>query len=329
MKRKFMCWFMAAVAAVACEREEMQSGVTADEMVSLEIKIPAESTRISGSGGMEEDAVSDYQVFVFDMDTRLAEVYATPASGEVTLQCTIGQKEVVVLANAPDLSAILSYDEFLLKRSLLADNSAGHLVMVGHQSTDLTAAVNSLTVHISRIVSKVVLSSLTVDFEQEKYDEMNFVIKEIYLTNVVGDKNYLSGSDVPTIWYNKVTKDLSSPVKSLIHEDVEDINMKGLKDYGRQHCFYCYPNEYVEDDYASAVWTPRPTRLVVEAMLGTELYYYPVSLPELEANNQYQVSLNIVRPGATSPEQDMRKNDAFVNVVVEGWYGPESITERI
>ena len=320
---------MAAVAAVACEREEVQSGAAADEMVSLEIKIPAESTKISGSGVETDDAVSDYQVFVFNMDNRQVEVYATAPSGELTLQCTIGRKEVVVLANAPDLSSVLSYDEFLLKRSCLVDNSSGHLVMAGRESADLTAAANSLTVHISRIVSKVVLSSLTVDFEQEKYNEMDFVIKDIYLTNVVGDKAYLSETDDPTVWYNKVMKDLSSPVKSLIYEDVEDFNMKGLKDYGRQHVFYCYPNKHVDDDYTSAGWTPRPTRLVVEAMLGTDLYYYPVSLPELESNNQYQVSLNIVRPGATSPEQDMRKQDASVSVMVEGWYGTESITERI
>ena len=94
------------------------------------------------------------------------------------------------------------------------------------------------------------------------------------------------------------------------------------------HHFYCYPNPYKSDTF-STDWSPRPTRLVVEAELGGTLYYYPVSLPELKQNTQCNVTLTVVRPGATSPEQDMDKYAAVFNIEVKDWYGPDSVTETI
>lgn len=322
---------MAAVAVVACEREESQSGVFSDELVSLEVRIPAEDTKISGAGGDEEKAVSDYQIFVFNMDSGLLEAYMTSDSSaeNITLQCTVGLKEIVVLANAPDLSTVVSYDDLKTKRSALSDNAEGALVMEGHSSKKLTATANTVTVNISRIVSKVVLSSVSVDFEQDKYDEMDFTITEVYLTNVAGDRGYLAESSDPAVWYNKNAKDPAAAVKALIYADVDDVNLKGVGAYTDAHHFYCCPNPYTSDDFSGTAWTVKPTRLVVEAMLGTELYYYPISLPVLAPNTQYNVSLTIVRPGVKSPEQDMRKNDAAVTIKVEDWKETDAITERI
>ena len=331
MNKKICYALMASVMLSACGGKDAYDQCPAEkEKVSLEVVMSSsETTKISGAGADEEKAVNDYQVLVYDMSSRMLEVCERPdpEADNVMLQCTTGPKEVIVLANAPDVSSVVSYDAFLEKRSLLADNGVGRLVMEGHASLELTAAGSSVTVNIRRIVSKVVLDGITVDFEQNAYDNMDFILKKVYLTNVAADQGYLSLTADPTQWDNKIVWASAPAVDAMVYDTVGDVNLKG--GYSAVHHFYCYPNPYQEDTFSAAVWSPRPTRLVIEAELGGVLYYYPVSLPVLEQNTRYHVSLHIVRPGATSPEQDMDKYAATFKINVEEWEGPENVTETI
>ena len=317
----------------ACEgKDVLEQDSEVREKVSLEVQMSSsEITKAIGSGGDDESNVSDYQVLVYDMSSRMLETYASPdpSASSVTLQCTTGPKDIVVLANAPDMSKVVSYDAFVASPSLLIDNSAGELVMEGHAECDITSAVNSVTVNVRRVVAKVVLEDITIDFESDAYDAMDFVLKSAYLTNVAADKKYLSEDPKPTIWYNKVFRIPAYEADDLIYENLGNVELHNPQIYSDKHHFYCYPNPYEEDTFSASVWTPRPTRLVVEAELDGKLYYYPVSLPVLKQNTIYNVSLHIVRPGATSPEQDMDRYAASFMIKVEEWEGPENITETI
>ena len=331
MKRKIFYAAMLAVLLVSCEKKQPVAEEGGKETVSLEVRLVSEETKAAGEGGDEEKAVSDYQVLIYDMSSRMLEAYATPdpASVSVSMECTTRQKEVVVLANAPDVSGIVSYDAFLKTRSRLAHNSIGHLVMEGHSSPDLTAAGGTVTVDIKRLVSKIVLDGVTVDFEMDAYDKMDFVLKKVYLTNVAADKSYLAETGDPTQWYNQIVRTPASDVDAMIYDEIGNINLKETKKYTTKHHFYCYPNPHKDDTFAADQWSPRPTRLVLEAVLGGVHYYYPVSLPKLKQNTIYHVTLNIIRPGATSPEQDMDKYAATFKISIEEWKGPENVTETI
>ncbi len=326
MKIKIFYVALLALSTVSCQKHLQDQ-----HPASLEIKLVSDDTKVSGTGGDEEKAVSGYQVLVYDMSSRMLEAYATPdpSSVSISMQCTTGPKEVVVLANAPDVSGIVSYDAFLKTKSSLADNGIGRLVMEGNASPDLTASGGTVTVNLRRMVSKVVLDAVTVDFEVDAYDQMDFILQKVYLTNVAGDKSYLSKTADPSQWYNMNVRSQTPEVDALVYEDIADVNLKDTKMYTLAHHFYCYPNPHVNDTFSSDQWTPRPTRLVVEAMLGNVVYYYPVSLPELKQNTRYHVSLHIVRPGATSPEQDMDKYAVSLKINIEEWNGPENVTETI
>ena len=165
MKKKICYALMASVMLSACDVKDadMQYPVEG-EKVSLEVVMSSSATtRISGTGGDEEKAVKNYQVLVYDMSSRMLEAYGAPepSASSVTLKCTAGPKEVVVLANAPDVSGLVSYDSFVSTRSLLSDNGPGGLVMEGHAETVITSAVNSVTVDVRRIVANALCSTLT------------------------------------------------------------------------------------------------------------------------------------------------------------------------
>lgn len=332
MRRKIFCAALVMVAAVSCVSDEEPHPVLSDNKdAMLEIRMVSGTTKVSGEGGDEEAALSDCQVLVYDMTTRKLEAYEKPSSSssDVTLRCRTGLKEIIVLANAPDASGFVSYDDFLQKRSFLTDNNVGRLVMSGNASLDLKLSGGSVTVDLRRIAAKVILDKITVGFAQETYDDMDFILKKVYLTNVAGDMTYMAGTPDPLQWYNKIVNTGSKDVEALISDSLGDINLKDGADYTDKHHFYCYPNPYETDSFSSAEWSPRPTRLVVEAELGGVLYYYPVVLPKMERNTRYHVSLNIIRPGVSSPEQNMKKQDAEFTINVVGWQESDDVSETI
>ena len=83
--------------------------------------------------------------------------------------------------------------------------------------------------------------------------------------------------------------------------------------------FYVYPNPTASDN-SDETFSPRFTRLVVEATLGGTKYYYPISLPNLERNKTYTVSsLMITRPGSDNPDKEITSAECPFNIVVENW----------
>lgn len=318
MKKKIIYAAIAAAALAACEEKDPQTMLEKKETVALEVKLPSVETKVVSVGS--EDAVSSYQVFVYSTDDGMLEAYTTIAGTEssVTLKCTTGPKEIIVLGNAPDLKSVISLAEMKSTRSRLEHNKVGALVMEGSKVTTLSAS-SSVQIDLRRLVSKVRLTRVKVDFENDAYDSLPFELVSVYLMNVPADKKYLmtAASDInssPDQWYNKLEYQHNSAYDGILRDDIN----KSVKDYQTTHVFYSYPNPYVSDDF-SPTWSPRPTRLVVEARVGGRLYYYPISLPELKQNTVYDVTLDIIRPGKVSPIDDMKKNDETFTVTVLEW----------
>lgn len=325
MNKRIIAAAVAAIALVACEKKEVEQMDRNDEMVTFEIAVETSQTKITGTGS-NEASVSDYQIFIFNKDNGMLEVYTKSTTATVQMTCTTGPKEVVVIANAPDLSSVVSLATLKATRSKLIDNSVGHLIMEGSTTKTLSASVNTVNVALSRIVAKICLVSITADFELDTYDAQSFKILNAYLINVPADKSYLASTADPADWYNKMKYE-ANDYKALLYDDI-NLDIKSSKKYDKTHHFYCYPNPYTADSFEET-WSPRPTRLVVEAELGGVHYYYPVALPQILQNTVYEVSITIVRPGSTSPEEDMEKYAANVNITVNPWGGPISVSENI
>lgn len=53
--------------------------------------------------------------------------------------------------------------------------------------------------------------------------------------------------------------------------------------------------------------------------IGTELCYYPITLPELNQNAVYDVSLVVTRPGKNDPSSDIDQYEEMFTIEVVGW----------
>lgn len=323
MKTRMMIAALFAVVAVVagCEKnvEQVQEP---EKSVCLEVRIPFSSTKVEGTD--EENAVGSLQVFVFDSEGYI-EAYGQGTSSTLSLSCIAGSKDIVALVNAQPLSDVKSLDDLMERKSYLTDNQTGSFVMEGHLPYTLTAS-SAVEIPVVRIAARVVVSEVAVDFELEQHKNMDFVLKDIYLLNVAGDRTYLNVS-VPEKWHNKMKKDPEAP--TLAAASLTETLVTESSPYDETHYLYCYPNSVTEDT-SGGEWSPRFTRLVVEAELGGRMYYYPVSFDKgLKSNTSYDVKLTITKPGSSSPDDPVDNVAASFNVEVQPWADGTAVNETI
>ena len=313
---------MAAVAAVfgtmSCKKDNVPSmnhgnaNVPVDgERTELTVGIATGMTKSTTITADDEVKVNNLQVFVFRGDALDAYGVADNAS-TVTVSCTKGNREVYAVVNAPDLKDIATKTDLLAAKSALSDNDESNFVMIGKTNADLPSEL-PVNVEVDRIVSKVVLKTVNRAFTSAALAALNFSIDEIFITNVAGDVNY-GLTDNPLEWYNKM--DYNSEIAMFTH-DAPAASVVNEEAYSTQHTFYCYPNKAADSDATS--WSPRRTRLVLKTTLGTDTYYYPVTLPELENNKSYELELTITRPGSDSPDNPVSFADCTFSISVKPW----------
>ena len=320
MRKGFL--MMAAVAAVfgtmSCKKDNVPSmnhgnaNVPVDgERTELTVGIATGMTKSTTITAEDEVKVNNLQVFVFRGDALDAYGVADNAS-TVTVSCTKGNREVYAVVNAPDLKDIATKTDLLAAKSALSDNDESNFVMIGKTNADLPSEL-PVNVEVDRIVSKVVLKTVNRAFTSAALAALNFSIDEIFITNVAGDVNY-GLTDNPLEWYNKM--DYNSEMAMFTH-DAPAASVVNEEAYSTQHTFYCYPNKAADSDATS--WSPRRTRLVLKTTLGTDTYYYPVTLPELENNKSYELELTITRPGSDSPDNPVSFADCTFSISVKPW----------
>lgn len=313
---------MAAVAAVfgtmSCKKDNVPSmnhgnaNVPVDgERTELTVGIATGMTKSTTITADDEVKVNNLQVFVFRGDALDAYGVADNAS-TVTVSCTKGNREVYAVVNAPDLKDIATKTDLLAAKSALSDNDESNFIMIGKTNADLPSEL-PVNVEVDRIVSKVVLKTVNRAFTSAALAALNFSIDEIFITNVAGDVNY-GLTDNPVDWYNKM--DYSSELAMFTY-DAPAASVVNEEAYSTQHTFYCYPNKAADSDATS--WSPRRTRLVLKTTLGTDTYYYPVTLPELENNKSYELELTITRPGSDNADMPVSFEDCAFSISVKPW----------
>ena len=136
------------------------------------------------------------------------------------------------------------------------------------------------------------------------------------MINVAGNTDY-GVTAKPTQWYNKSGHE-DSGMDALLYMSINS-SLTSSSTLQNEEYFYVYPNPTASDN-SDATFSPRFTRLVVEATLGGTKYSDPISLPNLERNKTYTVSsLMITRPGSDNPDKEITSAECPFNIVVEDW----------
>ena len=261
-----------------------------------------------------EVLVNNLQVFVFRGDA-LDAYGSINDDDEITLSCTGGERQVYALVNCPDLSAISTKTALLATSSLLSGNSGTNFQMIGHQDEVDLPDDSPVTINVHRLAARVVIKKISRAFTVSALAAKSLTIDQIFITNVAGDINFGETAS-PTVWYNKMAY---SSEQAAFTYDAPASALANNASYSTAHSFYAYPNPTV-DDAEGGSWSARHTRLVIKVTLGTDVYYYPITLPALEANKSYEIDeLILTRPGSDNPDKPVSFQDCTFQVNVVGW----------
>lgn len=323
MKKKLYFAAIAALALVSCN-EKMVEPTVNEDLVEFEVSVPDAATKLTGAPAGEV-SISNLQVFVFEKTTGELEAYGSQNANNIRLTCLPGLKDIVALVNAPSLSGIADLAELQTKTSFLSDNVKGRLVMSGIVERNLSATDNAVTVEVARLPAKVTLMSVTNAMDLEVNRNKEFVITKVYLTNVSGECKYFSDM-TPELWYHKQGYEPTNTQAFLYDEP--GVTVAHGKVYSTSHYFYCYPNPTAKDANGGE-WGARKTRLVVEATLGGETCYYPITLDKIAKNSSYAITLTVTRPGSSSPDVPVSTSEATFSVSIKEWASGGTINERI
>ena len=301
MKHNFLIAAALVIAATACTKKQLQPAIGGEEeMAELTVSVPQINTRASG---VSDANVKNFQVFIFQDDKLEATAWGT--SAPQTLKLTKGVKKVAVLVNHQKINDVSTYDELKARPFDLAANAPDALLMFGEDGLNLSGDI-STTIDVSRLTARVELQKITNALELEAYKGLEMTLKRVYLINAVGERT-VAGEYGDAKWYN-LGKFVSGECNGLLLEEAErQIQSEGSE---LNYCFYTYPNS----DSSS------PVRLVAEIAIGSDTWYYPVTIPAVLANTRYIVSnLKITRIGVDDPDQAIDFANSGVSIEVKPW----------
>lgn len=327
--KKILSLLSVLFAVFSCIGEEKgaaEADPSKEELVSLRVSVPRADTRSMTAS--DDDSVENVQLFVFDENDEL-EAYESGYMRETVFRCAPGSKKVVAIVNGPDFSQVRLYHEVAESISdLIDDNKPGRLVMSGEKAVQVSGEEGSLDVpvQVCRLCAKIILSSLTLDFDVPYYRNMDFAVTGVYLLNVSGSCTY-SGERSDDVWYNMMEADKETGPELIGDLLPAPVSVAQGEQYPFRHELYCYPNDHA--DTSSPVWRPRSTRLVVEALVGNDRFFYPVTLNKVERNAVYKVHLTLRRPGSQSPDDPVEVYWGKGIVEVAPWDVMDEIVEEI
>jgi hypothetical protein len=207
--------------------------------------------------------------------------------------------------NAPSLSSVSTKTQLLATVSNLAAEIS-NFQMIGSKSETLQKDGN-VKITVDRFAARVVLKGIKNALTNSA-QAAAFKVLSVYLTNVAGDVDFgHSSSYTVSKWYNRRGYQSANNLGSFTYDAVNKTIASGASDT-EAHYFYSMPN-----GNAAAIggpWTPRAARLVIKAEIAGIVYDYPITLPALESNKSYEISLvTITRLGNPDDGNEPNNND--------------------
>lgn len=276
----------------------------------------------------EDSEILRWALLLFH-DGRFADYGLSSNSGPITRTLQAGSYTAYAVANYPEAS--FHPESFRMPEDLtellvdLTDNAPGAPVMFGESRMVLPGQeTGSQPIAVTRLVCKATIEKISVDFTDPTLASQAFVLKSVFLTNCCGVSRYgsdLSSEEIPasqSSWYNPMglSGDGFPAVQGI------DATITPSTPYLVPHSFLYFPNPTGTDqDTHAETWSPRCTRMVIEATIGNRICYYPITLPAIRRNQTCLVQEVVIRrAGSSNPEQEVPDAAEIVfSASVEPW----------
>lgn len=329
MKNVFQALVLSTVASVmfSCSNGDSNSINLPDEALpkgELHVDVKSGETDLDTKPNVEVDsetAIRNLHLFVFKNmenhdDNGKIEHYAgkdlsqDEASTIFSVQPTQGYKDLIVVANLQndELSKITSMNEFFMQKALLTTQVKGNFTMVGEQRFQVNGGLNETTINLTRLVSKVVLKSVSVVADLQ--DSITPV--RAFMMNV-SNESWLRGSGISV--------GAGDPIAHGYNDSSSNYMAALTADYTANVAsnFYVFENRgataktmlCIEAEYLKKSGEKVPVYYSIVVKTGDDA--------KVLRNNVYTLSATIKRPGSLHPEIPSDHGDLEVSITVDPW----------
>ena len=334
MKAKRTALLLGVFLLAGCHR----AALPGEEGVDVVFSILGEETRVMGTDG--ERAVDDWTLLLY-RDGRLVDAGTSVSGSSIRKKLVTGDYTAFAVVNPPLSFVPTGYPELSsleAAESALVHNTPGRLVMAGSRTLSVPVPDGGTQrIGVDRLVCKAGIRKISVRFTDPILAARPFILKGIYLTNCYGKSRYvddLESADIASdaaLWHNRMGYRSESAVNGLLAETGLSIPVTSESPHTQEHFFYYYPNPLPEAlDSRSGTWSQRRTRLVIEAEIGGQIYYYTISLPPSRRNKTYIIEEAAIRKlGSRDPEKDEPGAiDVVFRTETEDWSPEYNVTEN-
>ena len=351
MIKKLFCAAILAGALIACSKnDDVNSAESKLEKTTIRLNVGPYEVFTKATGELNDDVQSMdsiylLEAFVFRPDGVL-ESYRRYGISEMNLvgrnnlplEVTPGEKDIYLVANSKTNSwtGVTTRDKFLVQDADLKKERFGYFTMSKSLKIDPDTVTVPIKVTLQRLVSKIVVNSIRTKFVRTPYEGMTLKNAKLYLTNVIGRKTYMSEDpQIPLILnykgYN--ADDVANPaLSSMFSENVH--TQVGESGYTTRQYFYCYENLLAEE-----TTTDLFTRLVLQADLDGNTYYYPIDINQpgygwtapsgqkgVKRGTIYTYDIVISGPGSDDPESKITRKSIVLDADAESFTEGPSFT---
>lgn len=290
--------------------------------ISFYIGNDGASTKATGILASNESAVNSWALLLVQSgSSTVFKAMTSEGASAISVSVPAGNYTAYAVVNYPTAgngaftpSDGMSVSALTGTVSYLENNSLANLVMFGSKDVSLTSS-GSQSIPVSRLVAKLGIKKISVDFSDPSLAGKAFVIKGIYVTNAYltstlgADYSAAALNAGTAYWQNRMGFQSSSALNPLLAETGLTIPVTAGASYTTEHYFYCYPNQVLStaDDRNMSAWSKRCTRMVIEATVGGTTCYYPITVANASKgiirNNTYIADEVIIQKmGYADPE---------------------------
>ncbi len=335
---------LGVAAAVSCQNQELlpqELSMREEAIMTVNLSGFGQETKSTTAPTAQNDAkLNNLAIFVFradnstkDLDASLLVTSDVQKTGN-TIKTTTGKKHVYAVANyhETDWSGVKAESDFLALCSDLKYENNGSFTMTGRDTTftPVSTGQNTLTINMKRLVARICVDKLSIDFSNTSYANEKLNDVKVYVTNVVGKARFSDGftqPETPKIYNSKkyVEADNSGTALSGAFYDTVGSISSG-SGHTTKHYFIAYQNNVAQESD-----NVRFTRLVIEGKLNGHLYYWPIDINRgafkgegsttdgVLANSTYSYTVCITRPGSDSPDIPVSTAQCSISLNILDW----------
>lgn len=278
--------------------------------------------RISSTAETEGRAI-DFLFFDDDPLGRLDSFSRTVCTdGSVTgTVCGSGRKIIVAISSEGrdiyDYADIRDYKTLAGKERDFREEDPSLPSLSGQTRT------GESVIRLYPLLTKLKINSLLADFRLHPYSASPMEDVKIYLTNIPASSPVLGERESPpSDWIN---------LGGFFEEDKDSLEHPEMifapaGNVGREVVFpeielCCFPSGVKTESFGAPL-----SKLVIEATIDGEIWYYPILLKDLERGRLYSLDITFTGKGTKDPETPVSREDILISTSIIPWTEKENIT---